>query len=192
MEPRETVALKRACEATQIPSGFRVVLPPGAQVIVQQVLGGNFTVMTAQGALVRIDATDADALGERYEAEARKAIEAARAKAGPVDPGAPFDEQRVWEVLKTVYDPEIPASIVELGLVYLCHAEPLPEGGQKVTVRMTLTAPGCGIGPVLIDEVRRKVAAIPGVAQADVELVFDPPWEPSMMSEAARLQLGFL
>ena len=101
-------------------------------------------------------------------------------------------EARVREVLGTIYDPEIPASILELGLVYLAHVEALPRGGQKVTVRMTLTAPGCGVGEVLLDDVRRKVGAIPGVSEVDVELVFDPPWDPSMMSEAARLQLGFM
>jgi probable FeS assembly SUF system protein SufT len=175
MERREPIALRRACEATQIPSGFRVLLSEGARVTVQQVLGGNFTCLTERGGLVRIAAEDAEALGPE-----------------PAGAGAPFDEQRVWEALKTVYDPEIPASIVELGLVYLCHAEPLSSGGHRVTVRMTLTAPGCGVGPMILDDVRRRVAAIPGVAEADVELVFDPPWDPSMMTEAAKLQLGFL
>jgi probable FeS assembly SUF system protein SufT len=193
MERREPIALLRACEATQIPSGFKVALPEGARVTVQQVLGGNFTVLTDRGGLCRIAAEDAGALGERYAEEARKAAQVPAAVA-PADPGVPFDEQRVWDALKTVYDPEIPASIVELGLVYLVHVEPLAAGapgGHRVTVRMTLTAPGCGVGPMILDDVRRKVAAIPGVAEADVELVFDPPWDPSMMSEGARLQLGF-
>jgi probable FeS assembly SUF system protein SufT len=191
MERREPIALRRACEATQIPSGFRVLLSEGARVTVQQVLGGNFTCLTERGGLVRIAAEDAEALGPEQVEQARRAVEAARA-ATPAEAGAPFDEQRVWEALKTVYDPEIPASIVELGLVYLCHAEPLSSGGHRVTVRMTLTAPGCGVGPMILDDVRRRVAAIPGVAEADVELVFDPPWDPSMMTEAAKLQLGFL
>ena len=189
MEHREPVALGRAIEATQIPSGFKVVLPQGAWVTVQQVLGGNLTAMTDRGGLVRIAQEDADALGPEWVEASRRA---AAAGATPADPGAPVDEARVREVLGTIYDPEIPASIVELGLVYLAHVERLDEGGHKVMVRMTLTAPGCGIGGVLLDDVRRKVAAIPGVKEVDVELVFDPPWDPSMMSEAARLQLGFM
>ncbi|HYQ81497.1 MAG TPA: putative Fe-S cluster assembly protein SufT [Anaeromyxobacteraceae bacterium] len=190
MERNEPVALSRPVEATQIPSGFKVVLPEGAWVTVQQVLGGNLTAMTDRGGLVRIVREDADALGPAWVEAARKA--AAAAEASPVDSGAPVDEARVREALGTVYDPEIPASIVELGLVYLAHVEPLAGGGHKVIVRMTLTAPGCGIGGVLVDDVRRTVAAIPGVKEVDVDLVFDPPWDPSMMSEAARLQLGFM
>jgi probable FeS assembly SUF system protein SufT len=138
------------------------------------------------GGLVRVDGKDADALGPEYEEEARRAAEERAAAAK-----GPFDEQKVWEALGQVYDPEIPASIVELGLVYLVQSEPA-EGGHKVLVRMTLTAPACGIGPVLVEDVRRAVAAVPGVAAVDVELVFDPPWDPSRMSEAAKLQLGFM
>jgi probable FeS assembly SUF system protein SufT len=190
-ERHEPVALKRACDAMQIPSGFRVSLPEGSLVTVLQSLGGNFTVMTEDGGLVRIEGKDADALGPKYVEEAHRA-QAPRPTGVPApNPGA-FDEQLVWDQLRTVYDPEIPANIVDLGLVYLCAAEPLPAGGQKVTVRMTLTAPGCGIGPMLVEDVRRKVASLPGVAQVDVEIVFDPPWDPSMMTEAARLQLGFM
>ena len=190
MARREPVALLRAVEATQIPSGFKVILPQGASVTVEQVLGGNLTAMTDRGGLVRIAEEDADALGGEWAEASRKASAAARA--APADPGAPVDEARVREVLGTIYDPEIPASILELGLVYLAHVERQAEGGHKVTVRMTLTAPGCGVGEVLLDDVRRKVGAIPGVKEVDVELVFDPPWDPSMMSEAARLQLGFM
>ena len=186
MPRHEPVTLSRPVEATQIPSGFRMTLPEGAWVTVQQTLGGQFTAMTDRGALVRIDGGDADALGSAYAEEARKAqVDAAVRAEGP------FDTMKVWEALKTVYDPEIPASIVELGLVYLVAAEPV-EGGQKVIVRMTLTAPGCGIGGVLLDDVRRKIIGLPGVKEADVDLVFDPPWDPSMMTEAAKLQLGFM
>jgi metal-sulfur cluster biosynthetic enzyme len=103
----------------------------------------------------------------------------------------PFDDQKIWTALKEVFDPEIPASIVELGLVYSVASEPV-EGGHRVLVHMTLTAPGCGVGPVLVEDVKRQCLSVPGVVQADVELVFDPPWEPSRMSEAARLQLGML
>ncbi len=183
---RAPVSVKRAVEATQVPSGARVVLPEGAWITVQQALGGQFTAMTDRGGLVRIDGRDADALGPEYVEEARKANEAQAALAE-----GPFDNLKVWEALKSVYDPEIPASIVELGLVYLVASEPV-EGGHRVVVRMTLTAPACGIGPVLLDDVRRKVLGVPGVKDADVELVFDPPWDPSMMTEAAKLQLGFM
>lgn len=186
MPRHEPVSLRRAVPATAIPSGEPVVLPEGAWVSIQQSLGGAFTAMTDRGGLVRIDGREADALGPEFVEEARKAEEARAAVAS-----GPFDEKKVWDALGTVYDPEIPASIVELGLVYLVSSEPA-EGGQRVVVRMTLTAPACGIGPILVDDVRRKVLEVPGVVDADVELVFDPPWDPSRMSEAAKLQLGFM
>jgi probable FeS assembly SUF system protein SufT len=183
---RTPVHLLRHLEVLQVPSGFKVVLPEGTSVVVQQSLGGQFTAMTEQGGLVRIEGQDADALGPEFVEEARK-HETARASAAE----GPFDEAKVWEALGEVYDPEIPASIVELGLVYLVAAESI-DGGKRVRVQMTLTAPGCGIGPVLVEDVRRKVLGVPGVKDADVELVFDPPWDPSRMSEAAKLQLGFM
>ena len=186
MERREPVLLKRGCDATQIPSGFQVRLEPGSYVIPQQVLDGNVTVMTERGGLARILAADADALGPDYVELAAKAA-AARA----VRSEGPFDEQKVWDELKTVYDPEIPASIVELGLVYDVAFEHAAEG-VKVLIVMTLTAPGCGVGPVLVEDVRSKVARVPGVSDVDVQLVFDPPWDQSRMSEAARLTLGFM
>ncbi len=183
---REAVTTRRDVEVMQVPSGFKVSLPKGSWLVVQQTLGGQFTAMTETGSLVRVDGKDADALGPEYEAEARR-IEAERAAAAV----GPFEEEKVWEALRQVYDPEIPASIVELGLVYVVVAEQV-EGGHKVAIRMTLTAPGCGIGPVLVEDVRRAVLAVPGVVDADIELVFDPPWDPSRMSEAAKLQLGFM
>jgi probable FeS assembly SUF system protein SufT len=186
MERREPVLLKRGCDATQIPSGFQVRLEPGSYVIPQQVLDGNVTVMTERGGLARILAADADALGQEYvELAARAAAARAQRTEGP------FDEQKVWEELKTVYDPEIPASIVDLGLVYHVASEPA-DGGVKVLVVMTLTAPGCGVGPVLVEDVRSKVARVQGVQDVEVQLVFDPPWDQSRMSEAARLTLGFM
>lgn len=184
--PREPVILLRDVDATLIPSGERALLPAGTWLVVQQTLGDSFTLMNDRGLLVRVAGADADALGEPYEAQARQVNEARAARLE-----GPFEEQKVWEALKDVYDPEIPASIVELGLVYSVASEPV-EGGHRVLVHMTLTAPGCGIGPVLVDDVRRKVLSVPGVKQADVELVFEPPWDPSRMSEAARLQLGML
>jgi probable FeS assembly SUF system protein SufT len=181
---RDPVVLLRDVEATMIPAGGRVVVPEGAWLIVQQALGGAFTLMNDRGQLLRIDEEDADALGARYAEQARAAAEArASAAAGP------FEEEKVWNALREVYDPEIPASIVELGLVYSVASEPV-DGGHRVVVHMTLTAPACGIGPVLVDDVRRRVLGVPGVKSAEVELVFEPPWDPSRMSEAARLQLG--
>ncbi len=186
MARHEPVALTRACDATQIPTGFLVRIDAGAWVIPQQVMDGNVTAMTEQGSLVRIAAAEADALGPVYVELARKAAEErARRTEGP------FDQAKVWQELSTVYDPEIPASIVDLGLVYDVATEPV-EGGVRVAVAMTLTAPGCGVGPVLVEDVRSKVAGLPGVAEVDVQLVFDPPWDPSRMSEAARLTLGFM
>jgi probable FeS assembly SUF system protein SufT len=176
----------RDVEALQVPSGHRVLLPSGTWLVVQQALGGQFTAMTELGGLVRIDGKDADALGPECVEEAKR-FEAQRAAAAE----GPFEEQKVWEALQAVYDPEIPASIVELGLVYAVAAEPV-EGGRRVHVTMTLTAPACGIGPVLVDDVRRKVLGVPGVKDVEVELVFEPPWDPSRMSEAARLALGFM
>ncbi len=184
--PREPVTLLRAVEGTEIPSGAKVTLPEGAWLVVQQSLGGTFTLMTDRGLLVRIDAGDADALGAAFEAQARAAAEA---RAAALE--GPFEEAKVWEALRQVYDPEIPSSIVELGLVYGVRSEPV-EGGVRVIVEMTLTAPGCGVGPVLVEDVRRGCLAVPGVKDAEVDLVFDPPWDPSRMSEAARLQLGFM
>lgn len=183
---RTPVSTLREVEALLVPSGERVLVPAGTWLVVQQALGGAFTAMNDHGGLLRVDGKDADALGPACVEEARK-FEAARVAAAE----GPFDEQKVWDALSTVYDPEIPASIVELGLVYLVAAEPC-DGGHKVHVDMTLTAPGCGIGPVLVDDVRRKLLGVPGVKEAEVALVFEPPWDPSRMSEAAKLQLGFL
>jgi probable FeS assembly SUF system protein SufT len=183
---REPVILLRAVEAMLIPQGEAALLPEGTWLVLQQSLGGAFTLMTDRGQLVRIDGKDADALGAKYVEEAR-AVEAARA----VTLEGPFDEQKIWKALEDVYDPEIPSNIVELGLVYSVASGPV-EGGHQVVVHMTLTAPGCGVGPMLVEDVRRKCLSVPGVKQADVELVFDPPWDPSRMSEAARLQLGML
>ncbi len=186
MERREPVSLRRACDATQIPSGMTVRLEAGAYVIPQQVLDGNVTVMTERGGLARVAAADADALGDEYVQLAAKAAEA-RAVRTQGD----FDVSKVWDELRTVYDPEIPASIVDLGLVYDVASEP-SAGGVKVLVTMTLTAPGCGVGPVLVEDVRSKIERLPGVSDVDVQLVFEPPWDQSMMSEEAKLALGIL
>jgi probable FeS assembly SUF system protein SufT len=183
---RGLVVLERECEATLIPSGDRILLPAGTDLRVMQTLGGNVTVQAvSSGQLLRIDAKDAAVLGEEYAAKPE-----APAAEAPAD--APFDEARVWEQLRTVYDPEIPVNIVELGLVYQCQATPLPEGGHRVDIQMTVTAPGCGMGPVLQEDVRRKVLSVPGVKEAQVDLVWDPPWDQGRMSEVARLELGWM
>ncbi|PTL82204.1 putative Fe-S cluster assembly protein SufT [Vitiosangium sp. GDMCC 1.1324] len=179
--------LARDCEVTMIPSGERVTVPAGTEVRVLQTLGGNVTVQGDYGQLMRIAEKDTDALGADYLAQNPKSEEPqAQAAEGS------FDEERIWEQLRTVYDPEIPVNIVELGLVYECKATPLPEGGHRVEIHMTVTAPGCGMGPVLVDDVRQKVQGVPGVTEADVQLVWDPPWDQSRMSDVARLQLGWM
>ena len=177
----ELITLRRDCAAVQVPSGDAITLPAGSQVRVTQHLGGSYTVLT-HGYMARIADRDADALGE----------EAPPAVAPPVSAaaeGADLDKL-VWEQLKTIYDPEIPVNIVELGLVYLCQVTPLPDGGSKVKVQMTLTAPGCGMGDVLRRDAEAKIRGLPGVKEVDVEVVMDPPWDHSRMSEAAKLQLG--
>jgi len=184
--------LARDCEVTMIPSGERVMVPAGTEVRVLQTLGGNVTVQGDYGQLMRIDEKDADALGADYLA--RNAKPAEPREPAPAAEGAEgsFDEERIWEQLRTVYDPEIPVNIVELGLVYQCKATPLPEGGVRVEIQMTVTAPGCGMGPVLVEDVRSKVRGVPGVKEADVQLVWEPPWDQSRMSDVARLELGWM
>lgn len=188
----EPATVIREVLATQIPSGEKQILPPGAQVIVLQSLGGNVTVMAPTGQMVRIDEKDLDALGEEFAAAAA-AEKASQEKvsSGPATAGE-FDMEQVWEQLKTVYDPEIPVNIVDLGLVYGCDAADRPEGGKKVDIKMTMTAPGCGMGGVLKEDVERKVHALPGVGAVQVDVVWDPPWDQSRMTDVARLQLGWM
>ena len=184
MKTNEPIILSRDCEAIQIPSGQKVKLPAGSRVTVTQSLGGSYTVTTDQGYLVRIANKDADAIGEEAEASQAERLTAA---AGPADL-----EKLVWDQLKTCFDPEIPVNIVDLGLVYHCQVTPLPDGGNKVDVKFTLTAPGCGMGQVLKGDMESKILSLSGVKDVDVEVVFDPPWDPSKMSDAAKLQLGFM
>ena len=183
MTSREPITLRRDCEAIQIPSGTPMTLAAGTQVVITQSLGGTYTVTTHHGEMVRIAAQDVDALGIESAATA-----APRASA----PGPQDLEQLVWDQLRTCFDPEIPVNIVDLGLVYHCAITPLPEGGHKAEVKMTLTAPGCGMGSILQADAKSKIVAVRGIVAVDVELVLDPPWNPSMMSEAAKLQLGML
>ena len=180
----EPIELKREVEATQIPSGYKVMLPQGMRVQITQSLGGHFTVMTDMGHLVRIADVDGDALGAEVVQQAQEA-EAARVE-------GPFELEKVMDELKTVYDPEIPVNIVDLGLIYECQANPMETGGHKVEIKMSMTAPGCGMGDIIREDVRRKVTLLPGVAEVQVDLVWDPPWDQSRMSEVARLQLGWM
>ncbi|HEX4085644.1 MAG TPA: putative Fe-S cluster assembly protein SufT [Chthoniobacteraceae bacterium] len=172
--------LTRDCPAVQIPAGNTITLPAGSTVFITQSLGGSYTVATEMG-LARVDAKNADALGLEVAAAAAAA-----------HPEGPVDEKRVWDQLKTCYDPEIPVNIVDLGLVYDCQISPRDGSGALVNVKMTLTAPGCGMGPVLAQEAKSKIEALPGVDEASVELVWDPPWNQAMISEAGKMQLGIL
>ena len=182
MNIREEVTLSRSAEAVMIPSGEKVLVPEGARATITQSLGGSYTLITERGLMVRISGREVEAIG--------KPVENAPAELAPGEDVAPEKlEEMVWDQLKTCYDPEIPVNIVDLGLVYLCELEEA-DGAKNVKIKMTLTAPGCGMGPVLASDVKSKVEALPGVKQADVEVVFDPMWDRSMMSEAAKLQLG--
>lgn len=173
--------LKRDCEAILIPAGTKITIPAGTRVTITQALGGSYTV-NIQGNLARIDGKDADALGLTPTVTG----DDSGAGAGPVD------EEKVWDVLKTCYDPEIPTNIVDLGLVYECRITPLDGGGNRVSIKMTLTAPGCGMGPFIVEDVRNKVLTVPNVTEANIELVFDPPWDQSMMSDEAKLRTGMM
>jgi len=187
----DAIALNRDCVAIQIPAGTTVLLPAGMEVVIQQSLGGTYTVITDEGQLVRISDQDADALGL---APVAKTASASPGGADPAEAAAGEDpaeiEKLVWAQLKTVYDPEIPVNVVDLGLIYACNITPLGEDGIRVDVTMTLTAPGCGMGDVLKADAQRKILGVPGVALAEVNVVVDPPWDRSRMSEAAMLQLG--
>jgi len=182
MVTREARTLSRDVQVAAIPYGDRITLAAGTTVFITQALGGSYTAMTDHGYLVRIEGTDADAIGEQPT----------RAMT-PEEVGSRSTRELAWDQLKSCFDPEIPVNIVDLGLVYKCEVEALPEErGEKVRVEFTLTAPGCGMGDFLRQDVQQKLLAIPGVAEADVEVVLDPPWDQSMMSDAARLQLGLM
>jgi probable FeS assembly SUF system protein SufT len=175
---RESVLVSRDCPAVLIPEGTPITLNEGTQVHVTQALGGSVTVMV-HGNLARIAAEDADAVG-------------LDPKAGLISTDGLDVQDAVWEVLRTCYDPEIPINIVELGLVYGVQLRRMEEAANamRAEVVMTLTAPGCGMGDILVDDVRQKLLALPGIGEAQVELTFDPPWHQGMMSDAARLQTG--
>lgn len=182
MHAATLVTLKRDVSGITVPDGDELTLPEGQTVRILQELGGAFTVMAPTGARFRIEGKDADALGKEVPQEA----------SGPVltDTSKEAVEKACWDQMRKVYDPEIPFNIVDVGLIYECKLEELPSGRYEVKVLMTLTAPGCGIGDILVDDVRRKVSEVPGVKKVDVTLTFDPPWDFSRLSEDARLALN--
>ena len=176
MKLGETLTLTRDALATQIPSGIPHPVQAGSRVRLTQALGGSFTVMSDMGYMLRFDAKDADALG----LSAQEAQEVAPAE---------FSENLIWDRLRTVYDPEIPVNVVDLGLIYDCQISG-SDKGHNIDIKMTMTAPGCGMADVLKADIQRQLAALPTVQGVNVEVVFEPPWHPGRMSEGARLQLG--
>ena len=177
----EPIVVNRDVRAVIVPAGIEVKLRTGSVGYVTQALGGSFTVYV-EGNLFRIAGADGDAIGKEPLTP-------------PEPPPGATDEdvkKLVWEQMKTCYDPEIPVDIVELGLIYECELTPADQGMRIANIKMTLTAPGCGMGEVLVQDVKEKVEMVPTIERADVELVFDPPWSREMMSEAARLQTGMM
>jgi probable FeS assembly SUF system protein SufT len=175
----EVIDLKREVEVTAIPAGHKHKLAKGTEVVVTQELGGTFTVhATHQGGLFRIEGKDADALGRVIPREA------------PMAPGKEAGEEEIWAVLKTCYDPEIPVNIVDLGLIYSMECKKTDGGGTRVEVKMTLTAQGCGMGPSIAADARQKILTLSGVQEAHVDVVWDPPWGPQMITPDGRKKLG--
>jgi probable FeS assembly SUF system protein SufT len=172
----------RDIEAIQIPIGNTITVPTGTPGVVTQSLGGSYTIATYHG-LLRVSEKDADAIG----LETSKASPETRSGSN-----GEVSEEDVWNQLKQCYDPEIPVNIVDLGLVYDCKLTKKDEGGTRVDVKMTLTAPGCGMGPAIAHDAQSKILTIDGVDEADVQLVWDPPWNQSMISEAGRMKLGMI
>lgn len=182
MHSRENTTVTRDIEVIQVPYGDKVTLAAGTPAVITQALGDTYTIeVPTLGGLYRVAGSDADAIGK--QAETREAS---------TEPAGPLEEGTVWDCLRKVYDPEIPVNVVELGLVYGLAIEAQDDGAYKVGVKMTLTAPGCGMGPVIADDAKRLIEGLPQVTEADVEIVFEPPWGPQMMSEAAKLELGWM
>lgn len=171
---------RRDVMATRIPQGDPFPIPADTEVVVVQMLGGNFTVETPDGRLLRIDSRDAEAIGLEGEVPAPDEVHQ-----GPVD------RELVLDKLRTVFDPEIPINVVDLGLIYGCDLIEKPDG-TRVEIRMSMTAPGCGMGDVLREDVKAKLDGVAGISEIDVEIVWEPPWDSSRMSDAAKLQLGWL
>ena len=180
MSHQSSATTTRDVEVTRIPSGERITLATGTEVLITQALGGSFTILVpSQAGLYRIEGQDADAIGQQ----------ATSGSETPIDGDL---EQAAWDQLKTCYDPEIPVNIVDLGLVYSLSVKPHQEGGSEVNVQMTLTAPGCGMGPILASEARQKILTLDGVTDANVDLVWDPPWTPDRISEEGKQKLGMI
>lgn len=180
MQEREVVLTKREVEARLVPVGTEVMIPADTFVTITQSLGGSFTV-AVNGNLARIEGHDADALGKEPLESSFETPE-----------DGSVNENQVWEALRNCYDPEIPVNVVDLGLIYECKVESGTDEGNQVCIRMTLTAAGCGMGPVITDDVRRKVEHVPNVDKVTVELTFDPPWNNDMLTDEAKLELGML
>jgi len=183
MSGDKPITLRRECPAVLVPSGETITLAAGSTVWITQSLGGSYTVMTDRGYMARIDGHDANVLG-------MPAISEIRAEDSALAENAEEAEKRVWNQLRRCFDPEIPVNIVDLGLIYDCAVEPLAGGGYKAVVRFTLTAQGCGMGEFLKEDIRSKMLKVPGVREAHVELVWEPPWNQSRMSGTAKQQLG--
>jgi probable FeS assembly SUF system protein SufT len=181
MSDHNEIELLRDCEAIQIPAGLKTTIPKGTKVIITQNLGGSYTIACDYG-LFRINEGDADVLG----------LERASGREKREHANGDVDEAEVWDQLRTVYDPEIPVNIVDLGLVYDCLVTKSPETGTRVDVKMTLTAPGCGMGPAIAQDAKLKILSISGVDEASVELVWDPPWNQHMISETGKMKLGLI
>ena len=180
--------VNRDVSATAVPYGETVTIPKGTKVTITHRLGGNFTLVWAQG-MARIESKDADAIGEKTQPEPaaeKEAQTSADAHEGPPD------EQAVWTAMKQVFDPEIPVNIVDLGLVYSVETKEAEQGGYRVEVAMTLTAPGCGMGPTIAQDAEYKIMQVPGVNHATVEPVWDPPWHQEMISDEGKMQLGLV
>lgn len=180
MSHQSSAITTREVDVTRIPSGERITLPEGAEVVITQALGGSFTILVpSQAGLYRIEGADADAIGQTLPESVSTSSEGGL-------------EQSIWDQLRTCFDPEIPVNIVDLGLVYSLDIKAVEGGGNNILIQMTLTAPGCGMGPIIASEARQKVLTIEGVTEADVELVWEPAWSPERISEAGKQKLGMV
>jgi probable FeS assembly SUF system protein SufT len=181
----DVVTFARDCDATQIPYGSKVTVPKGTEAYVGQTLGGNVTLQIPSMGLVQVMSKDVGALLKDGQP-----LQTGKSAAAAAEHEGPADEKQVWEALKTCYDPEIPVNIVDLGLVYDVKLSPAPTGRSRVDVKMTLTAMGCGMGPAIAAQARDQILTVPGVEEADVQIVWDPPWNQSMITEAGKKRLG--
>lgn len=181
MEYGQPINVIRDVQAVEVPGGYRGILPAGKAVRIVQSLGGDYTVITDDGHMLRIEGKDADAIGETPSQAPQ-----------PGSTAGEFSPEQVWEQLKLVYDPEIPVNIVDLGLVYKMDIARMEDGKHRVDIEMTMTAPGCGMSDILKADAHNKVAMLSSVSEVNVDVVFDPPWTPERMSDAAKLKLGWM